>query len=70
MALSGLRHRAAEFGQQAIFLQKDTYREALEQVNGRLIVGGPMTWAHRVVDELGVLDSRPRCTRFAPLSDR
>jgi deoxyribodipyrimidine photolyase-related protein len=32
LILSALRHRVAELGEQAIFLQTETYREALEQV--------------------------------------
>src|SRR3954466_12610982 len=41
LILSGLRHRAAELGGQAIFLQTETYREALPQVDDELSVCAP-----------------------------
>jgi deoxyribodipyrimidine photolyase-related protein len=39
--LSALRHRAAELGDQAVFLQTETYREALAQVHEPLSVCSP-----------------------------
>jgi len=41
LVLSALRHRAAELGEQAIFLQTDTYGDALEQVSDELSVVQP-----------------------------
>src|SRR5919112_5564830 len=41
LILSALRHRAAELGDQAIFLQTETYREALAQVDEPLSVCAP-----------------------------
>jgi deoxyribodipyrimidine photolyase-related protein len=45
LVLSALRHRAAELGEQATFVQARTYREALDQVDGRLTVCQPTSWA-------------------------
>src|SRR3954462_7845665 len=41
LILSALRHRAAELGEQALFLQTETYREALAQVDEPLSVCAP-----------------------------
>jgi deoxyribodipyrimidine photolyase-related protein len=44
LVLSALRHRAAELGDQALFIQADTYRGALRQAGqdaGQLAVCGP-----------------------------
>ena len=55
LLLSGLRHRAAELGDQAIYLQVDTYDQALEQVDGELSVVQPTSWAaDRFVRERGL----------------
>ncbi|GAC1444733.1 MAG: cryptochrome/photolyase family protein [Mycobacteriales bacterium] len=45
LLLSALRHRAAELGDQAIFLQVDTYGDALEQVDEELSVVQPTSYA-------------------------
>ncbi|MCW2809850.1 MAG: deoxyribodipyrimidine photolyase-related protein [Friedmanniella sp.] len=45
LLLSALRHRAAELGHQATFLQVDRYREALATVEGPLSVVQPTSWA-------------------------
>ena len=45
LVLSALRHRAAELGGQAVFLQTRTYREALSQVRDNLSVCQPTSWA-------------------------
>src|ERR671911_3065806 len=47
LLLSALRHRAAELGDQAVFLQTDTYAEALDQVTDPLSVCAPTTWPAR-----------------------
>ncbi|SDO93311.1 deoxyribodipyrimidine photolyase-related protein [Klenkia soli] len=47
LVLSALRHRAAELGDRAQFLQVDTYAEALDAVDGPLSVCAPTTWAAR-----------------------
>ena len=47
LLLSALRHRAAELGDQAVFLRTDTYGEALEQVREPLSVCAPTTWPAR-----------------------
>ena len=45
LLLSGLRHRAAELGEQAVFLQADTYDEALDQVEDEVTVVQPTSYA-------------------------
>ncbi|OEV09135.1 cryptochrome/photolyase family protein [Streptomyces nanshensis] len=45
LVLSALRHRAAELGDQALFVQAGTYREALARVRGPLTVCGPTSRA-------------------------
>ncbi|WP_235494624.1 cryptochrome/photolyase family protein [Geodermatophilus sp. Leaf369] len=47
LVLSALRHRAAELGDQAVFLQTDTYGEALDRVEGPVSVCAPTTWGGR-----------------------
>jgi len=55
LLLSALRHRAAELGEQAVFLQVDTYDEALEQVDGPLSVIQPTSYgADDFVRERGI----------------
>ncbi|OBK15701.1 deoxyribodipyrimidine photolyase [Mycobacterium asiaticum] len=66
LVLSALRHRAAELGEQALFLQTRTYREALDQVHGPVSVCQPTSWqADRFVRSLPavqVLPARGFCT--------
>ena len=45
LLLSALRHRAAELGDQATFVQADTYDQALAQVDGPLSVVQPTSYA-------------------------
>jgi deoxyribodipyrimidine photolyase-related protein len=45
LVLSAIRHRAAELGEQAIFIQATTYREALEQVRDPVTVCQPTSRA-------------------------
>ena len=45
LVLSAMRHRAAELGDRCTYLVTDTYREALDQVDGPLSVVQPTTWA-------------------------
>ena len=45
LLLSALRHRAAELGDQAIFLQVDSYDQALAQVDDELSVVQPTSYA-------------------------
>ena len=45
LLLSALRHRAAELGDQAIFLQVDTYDDALDQIDQPLSVVQPTSYA-------------------------
>ena len=62
LLLSALRHRAAELGEQALYLATDTYREALDQVREPLSVCAPTSYAaERFVhslDRVEVLPSR------------
>jgi deoxyribodipyrimidine photolyase-related protein len=61
LLLSGVRHLAAELGDQAVFLQVDTYREALEQVDEPLDVVQPTSYAaDRFVRERGIPVLPPR----------
>ncbi|HTZ14801.1 MAG TPA: cryptochrome/photolyase family protein [Mycobacterium sp.] len=69
LVLSALRHRAAELGEQATFLQTRTYREALDQVGDRLSVCQPTSWAADrfvrtipTVPKIDVLPARGFCT--------
>ncbi|SDR79735.1 deoxyribodipyrimidine photolyase-related protein [Friedmanniella luteola] len=53
LVLSALRHRAAELGDQALYLVTDTYREGLAQVDEPLDVVQPTSWAAlHLVDRL------------------
>jgi len=45
LVLSALRHRAAELGEQALFVQARTYREALRRVDGPISVCHPTSRA-------------------------
>ena len=66
LVLSALRHRAAELGDQALFVQAAGYREALSQADsklrGGLTVCGPTSWAAdrfvRGLPQVTVLPSR------------
>ncbi|CPR12681.1 deoxyribodipyrimidine photolyase-like protein [Mycobacterium bohemicum DSM 44277] len=66
LVLSALRHRAAELGDQAVFAQTRTYREALERVPGRISVCQPTSWAAeefvRSIPGIEVLPARGFCT--------
>lgn len=66
LVLSALRHRAAELGEQALFLQTRTYREALDQVRDPISVCGPTSWAAqefvRSLPMVEVLPERGFCT--------
>lgn len=69
LVLSALRHRAAELGDQAVFLQTGTYREALDRVTGikgSLSVCQPTSWAAdrfvRSLPSVEVLPARGFCT--------
>src|SRR5947209_10955757 len=66
LVLSALRHRAAELGDQAMFLQTRTYREALERVTGPVSVCQPTSWAAdrfvRSMPHVDVLPARGFCT--------
>src|SRR3954468_1573191 len=69
LLLSALRHRAAKLGDQARFLQTDTYAEALDRVDEPLSVCAPTTWPARdlVLRRPGVtvLEARGFVTRQA-----
>jgi deoxyribodipyrimidine photolyase-related protein len=66
LVLSALRHRAAELGDQAMFLQTRTYGEALDKVTGELSVCQPTSWAAdrfvRSLPSVEVLPARGFCT--------
>ena len=60
LLLSALRHRAAELGEQALFLATDTYREALDQVREPLSVCSPTSYAaERFVHSLDGVEVLP-----------
>ncbi|MCE5287818.1 MAG: cryptochrome/photolyase family protein [Nocardiaceae bacterium] len=60
LVLSALRHRAAELGAQAQFVQARTYREALSHVVGRISVCQPTSWqADRFVRTMPAVDVVP-----------
>jgi deoxyribodipyrimidine photolyase-related protein len=71
--LSALRHRAAELGDQAQFLQSRTYGEALERVRERISVCQPTTWAAdrfvRSKPAIDVLPPRGFCTDRAEFDE-
>nr|WP_221046167.1 cryptochrome/photolyase family protein [Mycobacterium senriense] len=73
LVLSALRHRAAELGDQAQFLQTRTYGEALEQVQERISVCQPTTWAAeefvRSNPTIDVLPARGFCTDRAEFDE-
>lgn len=51
LLLSALRHRAADLGEQALYLATDTYREALDQVREPLSVLAGVRdrgWVHHI----------------------
>ncbi|BCJ76805.1 deoxyribodipyrimidine photo-lyase [Catellatospora sp. IY07-71] len=61
LVLSALRHRAAELGGQAVFVQAETYREALAQVSEPLEVCHPTSRAARdLVRAAGIKLLAPR----------
>src|ERR1700744_3952391 len=61
LALSALRHRAAELGDQATFLQTRTYREALDQLDEPVSVCQPTSWAaDRFVRAIPTVQGVPR----------
>lgn len=66
LVLSALRHRAAELGEQATFLQTRTYREALTRVNGPISVCQPTSFAAdrfvRSLPAVEVVAARGFCT--------
>lgn len=66
LVLSALRHRAAELGEQAVFLQTSSYREALDQLEEPVSVCQPTSWAaDRFVQSLPsveVVPARGFCT--------
>ena len=66
LVLSALRHRAAELGDQVVFLQTRTYREALDEVKGKVSVCAPTSWAAdrfvRSIPSIEVLPERGFCT--------
>ena len=74
--LSALRHRAAELGDQAMFLQTRTYREALDQFDGPVSVCQPTSWAADRfvrsiprVPKIEVLPARGFCTDRETFAD-
>ena len=61
LLLSGVRHLARELGDRAVFLQVDTYREALDQLDEPLDVVQPTSYAaDRFVRERGIAVLPPR----------
>ncbi|MGZ4582790.1 MAG: cryptochrome/photolyase family protein [Mycobacterium sp.] len=76
LVLSALRHRAAELGDQAVFLQTRTYRDALAQVTDRISVCRPTSWAADRfvrsmpdVSNINVLPARGFCTPAEEFDD-
>ncbi len=73
LVLSALRHRAAELGDQAIFLRARTYREALDRVGDSLSVCQPTSWAAegfvRTLPSVDVLPARGFCTSRVTFED-
>jgi deoxyribodipyrimidine photolyase-related protein len=74
LLLSALRHRAAELGDQAVFLQVDSYDEALRQVGEQVDVVQPTSYAADrfvrgrgipvVADDRGFATPREEFARF------
>ncbi|PJE12571.1 cryptochrome/photolyase family protein [Mycobacterium sp.] len=66
LVLSALRHRAAELGEQAVFLRARTYREALDQLGEPVSVCQPTSWSAdrfvRSLPSVDVLPARGFCT--------
>ncbi|WP_156297039.1 cryptochrome/photolyase family protein [Mycobacterium paragordonae] len=66
LVLSALRHRAAELGEQAVFLQTSSYREALDQLKEPVSVCQPTSWAAdrfvRSLPSVEVVPARGFCT--------
>ena len=66
LVLSALRHRAAELGEQAVFLQTSSYREALDQFKEPVSVCQPTSWAAdrfvRSLPSVEVVPARGFCT--------
>lgn len=66
LVLSALRHRAAELGDQAVFLRTRTYRAALDQVSDPISVCQPTSWAAdrfvRSMPRITALPARGFCT--------
>lgn len=66
LVLSALRHRAAELGEQAVFLQTSSYREALDQLEEPVSVCQPTSWAAdrfvRSLPSVEVVPARGFCT--------
>jgi len=73
LVLSALRHRAAELGDQATFLQTRTYREALDQLDEPISVCQPTSWAAdrfvRSIPNISVLPARGFCTDRAAFGE-
>jgi deoxyribodipyrimidine photolyase-related protein len=73
LVLSALRHRAAELGDQATFLQTRTYREALNQLDEPISVCQPTSWAAdrfvRSIPTVDVLPARGFCTDRQAFAD-
>lgn len=73
LVLSALRHRAAELGDQALFLRTRTYGEALERVREPISVCQPTTWAAdgfvRSRPAIEVLPTRGFCTDRADFDE-
>ncbi|OBJ16402.1 cryptochrome/photolyase family protein [Mycobacterium sp. 1245801.1] len=73
LVLSALRHRAAELGDQALFLRTRTYGEALERVREPISVCQPTTWAAdgfvRSRPAIEVLPARGFCTDRADFDE-
>ncbi|MFY0406758.1 cryptochrome/photolyase family protein [Solicola sp. PLA-1-18] len=66
LTLSALRHRAAELGDRAVFIQTGTYREALAELGETVDVFEPTSWrAQQLVERLqdeglvGAIDPTP-----------
>lgn len=66
LVLSALRHRAAELGEQAVFLQTSSYRQALDQLEEPVSVCQPTSWAAdrfvRSLPSVEVVPARGFCT--------